>query len=187
MILKPIALNPNTRRNLFLGVLALTVVAAIFAPDQYVDKFADKSIAPINQNSKSAMISSSNPPHGSTIVVPDTTASMLPDKRAALNGTPKDIFEIKQPPMSAAEKLRLAQQSPAPAPVAPPLPFVYMGKILDHGQLSVFLSREEKPYIAKTGDVLDGTYRVDSIRPPLMELTYLPLSQKQSLNIGEEK
>ena len=34
------------------------------------------------------------------------------------------------------------------------------------------------------GAVLDGQYRVDAIDPPLLEFTYLPLAQKQTLNIG---
>jgi hypothetical protein len=32
--------------------------------------------------------------------------------------------------------------------------------------------------------VVDDSYRVESIRPPLMTLTYLPLGQVQQLNIG---
>jgi hypothetical protein len=35
--------------------------------------------------------------------------------------------------------------------------------------------------------VLDGQYRVDAIDPPLLEFTYLPLAQKQTLNIGTTK
>jgi hypothetical protein len=34
------------------------------------------------------------------------------------------------------------------------------------------------------GAVLDGTYRVESIAPPVLTLTYLPLNQQQQLNIG---
>ena len=34
------------------------------------------------------------------------------------------------------------------------------------------------------GETIDGTYRVDEIRPPVLTLTYLPLEQRQQLNIG---
>ena len=58
------------------------------------------------------------------------------------------------------------------------------GKLAEQGQFSVFLTRNGKPYVARPGDVLDGQYRVDAIDPPVLELTYLPLAQKQTLNIG---
>ena len=69
-------------------------------------------------------------------------------------------------------------------PSAPPLPFAYLGKMLEDGQLTVFLSRQDRNYVVKRGDVLDGSYRVESIEPPLMTLTYLPLNIKQTIQIG---
>jgi hypothetical protein len=64
------------------------------------------------------------------------------------------------------------------------LPFTYMGKMDENGELTVFLTKGEVPYVAKVGSVLDGQYRVDSIQPPMVEFTYIPLGQKQILNIG---
>lgn len=71
-----------------------------------------------------------------------------------------------------------------PAPVAPPLPFTYIGKTLGEGRWEVYLAHGERTYILHDHDVLDGTYRVQSINPPLMVLTYLPLNQTQQLTIG---
>jgi len=73
---------------------------------------------------------------------------------------------------------------PPPPPVAPPLPFVYLGKALEHGAWDVFLARGNETLIVRKQMVIDGVYRVDAIAPPSMTLTYLPLKQVQQINIG---
>lgn len=73
---------------------------------------------------------------------------------------------------------------PPPPPSAPPLPFTYLGKSLQDGVWQIYLARGERTYLVNDGDTIDGTYRVDAIRPPVLTLTYLPLEQRQQLNIG---
>jgi hypothetical protein len=73
---------------------------------------------------------------------------------------------------------------PAPPPTAPPLPFTYIGKSVGEGVWEVYLARGDRTYILRDKDVVDGSYRVESIAPPVMTLTYLPLNQVQQLNIG---
>ena len=72
----------------------------------------------------------------------------------------------------------------AAPPMAPPLPFVYLGKVAADGAWEVFLSRADKTYIVRAHTVIDGAYKVVTIAPPVMTLTYLPLNQVQQLNIG---
>lgn len=74
--------------------------------------------------------------------------------------------------------------APPPPPMAPPLPFVYLGKAAADGAWEVFLSRADKTYIVRVNTVIDGAYKVVTIAPPVMTLTYLPLNQVQQLNIG---
>ena len=74
--------------------------------------------------------------------------------------------------------------APPPAPVAPPLPFIYIGKAVAEGAWEVYLARGDKTYSARLQMVIDGAYRVDRIAPPLMTVTYLPLNQQQQMNIG---
>lgn len=50
--------------------------------------------------------------------------------------------------------------------------------------LGSFLGRGERTLLARRGDVLEGTYRVDSIEPPFLTLTHLPLGQAQQVPIG---
>lgn len=74
--------------------------------------------------------------------------------------------------------------TPPPPPVAPPLAFTVIGKKLEEGKWEVFLARGEQIFIAKEKAVLDNNYRVESIKPPTLTVTYLPLNQTQTLTIG---
>lgn len=75
---------------------------------------------------------------------------------------------------------------PPPPPSAPPLPFAYMGKLIEDGQMTVFLTKQDRNYVVKTGDTIDGTYKVDEVSARMLTLTYLPLKIKQTLMIGGE-
>jgi hypothetical protein len=78
-----------------------------------------------------------------------------------------------------------APAPPPPPPTAPPLPFSFIGKSVADGAWEVYLARGDRTYIVREkGFVIDGTYRVDVIAPPVLTLTYLPLNQVQQLNIG---
>lgn len=74
--------------------------------------------------------------------------------------------------------------APPPPPTAPPLPFNYLGKKTEDGVWEVYLARGEQTFIVRTDSVIDGIYRVASITPPTLSLTYLPLNQIQTLTIG---
>lgn len=75
--------------------------------------------------------------------------------------------------------------APAPAPPsAPPLPFTFIGKSLQDGVWEIYLARGERTHLVRENTVIDGMYRVDAIKPPVLTLTYLPLNQVQQLNIG---
>ena len=76
---------------------------------------------------------------------------------------------------------------PPPAPVvprAPALPFVFLGKQLQGGAWQVFLAVGEDTRLARVATVIDGQYRVESIAPPQIVFTYLPLNERQTLDIG---
>lgn len=72
----------------------------------------------------------------------------------------------------------------APPPMAPPIPFVYLGKKLESGQWEVYLGRGEEVFIAREGATLAGSYRVQGITPSALNLLYLPLKQLQTIPIG---
>ena len=63
---------------------------------------------------------------------------------------------------------------------APPLPFRYIGKMLDGDKLAVFLANGAESFTVAAGERV-GDYRVDKITDAEVMFTYLPLKTKQSL------
>ena len=71
-----------------------------------------------------------------------------------------------------------------PAPrTAPPLPFRYVGKMIEDGKLSVFVMRGEDSFSLHKGQRIDD-YRVDKVTESEIVFTYLPLKARQELNLS---
>ncbi len=93
------------------------------------------------------------------------------------------------PPPKKVVKARPVAAAPVvvatpPPPSAPPLPFVYLGKMVDGANTTVFLSSQQRNLAVKAGDTIDNVYRVDRIADNNMTLTYLPLNAQQQLYLG---
>ncbi|MCS0597522.1 hypothetical protein [Massilia agri] len=106
------------------------------------------------------------------------------DDRFGQDGEGKAVFGRQDwtPPPPPPPPVQPAP--PPPPPSAPPLPFTYIGKSLQEGRWEIFLARGDRTYLVREAAVIEGTYRVDAIKPPVLTLTYLPLNQVQQLNIG---
>jgi hypothetical protein len=63
---------------------------------------------------------------------------------------------------------------------APPLPFRYLGKMVEDGKLSVFLANGDESITVHAGQRI-GDYRIDKITEAEVRFTFLPLKTKQSL------
>lgn len=109
-----------------------------------------------------------------------------------------DIFEIykKLVPESVVKEAVKAHNIPKQAPVitvaaapppptAPPVPFKYIGKILGDEEYQVFVAFNEKYLVVKEGDIIQQTYKVEKISPPIMTVTYIPMNILQNMQIGE--
>ena len=72
---------------------------------------------------------------------------------------------------------------PPAKPVAPPLPFTYLGhfKNPDLPVPVIILGRADRVYTVSEGEVIDDTYLVGPAAAGMLEFTYLPLNIKQSL------
>lgn len=68
-----------------------------------------------------------------------------------------------------------------PAPSVPTLPFTYVGRMINGNDVILFLSKNDREYTVKKNDVLEGTYRVDTITENNAVLTYLPMNTTQIL------
>jgi hypothetical protein len=72
---------------------------------------------------------------------------------------------------------------PPPPPKAPPLPFAFVGLVEQGaGKPQAFLSRGDALFIVAAGDVIEEKYRVESLSPASVVMTYLPLTERQVLN-----
>jgi len=71
---------------------------------------------------------------------------------------------------------------PPPPPSAPPVPFSFVGLLEQKSSKpTAFLAKGESLVIAGVGDVIDGVYRVESLSPAGVVVTYLPLNQRQTV------
>jgi hypothetical protein len=76
---------------------------------------------------------------------------------------------------------------PPPPPEAPPLPFVYMGKMREGSKhLVIFLVKGNQVYTVRVGDVIDDTYKAEGVSGGKLTLTYLPLNIQQTLTVGDD-
>lgn len=74
---------------------------------------------------------------------------------------------------------------PPPKPTAPPMPFSYLGRYQEAQAEIILLIKGDRLYTVAAGEVLDNIYRVDGVVGGRIELTYLPLNIKQTIDTGE--
>src|SRR5215813_2073162 len=98
------------------------------------------------------------------------SSGVRPDWDASSRGPALDLDKLEKRIHLAANADPFQSQSWAPAmgarqgPVAappslpPPLPFAYMGKLVDRGTVTVFLSDQDRNYILRAGDTLHHIY-----------------------------
>lgn len=188
--MKPIP--AKVRRALLLGLLAATVAAAVFEPAE--DEIAQPASAgknpvraehrPEAKKPEPAEREPINPEPGKTGPQHADISGLQLDKlkRAAAPN------HKKEPELFPAKSWYIAppEQKPAPLapPAAPPLPFSYMGKLMEDGKPVVFLNIRERNFIVKEGDIVAGNYRVEKIQPQMVTMTYLPLNMQQTLMMG---
>lgn len=105
-------------------------------------------------------------------------ASLEGDKMAG-NAFGAMTWHVPPPPPKP-----MAQPAPPPAPTAPPMPFAFLGRYEDGGTRTILLVKGERIYMVSEGDVIEQTYRVEKLAGSELELTYLPLGIKQTINAG---
>lgn len=173
-------MNPKLRLKLLL--LVLIVVAALIARGHL------SSAAPIHHGSGRG-----SPLRDSSIKKMEDGS---PDSMAAsrevsvLSLRPRDEYlDAGLDPFAAMKKkysvpVSTNVASPTPELVAPPMPFVVIGKKLQDGKWEVYLAAREETFIAREGDVIRESYQVVSIKPPSLELVYMPIKEMQIIDIG---
>jgi hypothetical protein len=138
----------------------------------------------------------------------ETSGSSAPDRQVAIEGERVELELLAKLDLQHKEKVKVSDvfnqtswyvppppppksleppppPPPPPAPVAPQLPFTYLGRYGDSDTRTVILSKGEKVYTVTVGETIENTYRVEKFSPGIVTLTYLPLNIVQSLRTGE--
>ena len=96
-----------------------------------------------------------------------------------------DLFSVPKQPIQAAATKKTQQPLKAPAPMAPPLPFQYLGRINTGDNKGVLLNIRNEVTPIQTGDILLGQYLVQAINETetgvQVQFLYQPLQQVQTL------
>jgi hypothetical protein len=160
----------RARTAVLLLVLLVTVGLVVFAPDK--DERASHASSASGSDARSAGNPAARPGQG------EASNSFALPSRAQLGKLRAELFSsqswISFKPLAAVV---------ASAPVAPPMPYMFAGKLVNEGQLSVFLSKGDVVFPVVKGETIDGAYRVESIEENQITLTYLPLGKKESIPI----
>jgi hypothetical protein len=170
--------QPMTPRSKFLGgALALSLAATGWLSAR---ENGAVEVAEAVPSSRPAQALKPDAPPAGSAATPDLQLERLLRREAGQGIT--DLFAAKTWQAPAPQ----LKSEPVAAPSAPPLPFVYLGKMAYEGDVTVFVARQDSNYAVHEGDVLDGTYKVDAIKGSLMTLIYLPLNIKQTMHIGDQ-
>jgi hypothetical protein len=154
-----------SRRQWLLGLgLAVTALLAWFAPAGEEEPAATartrRTTAPVGASSAPTVPAA---PVGGLALAP----------REVLTGDVPDLF-----------KTLSWYVPPPPVPVAPPLPFTFMGQLVENDQPQVMLVRDERLLTVRVGDAIDRNYRLESFKDRVLTFVYLPLDTRQTLNTG---
>ena len=109
---------------------------------------------------------------------PAPTDSLKVPERQGLERARGELFGAPPAPRPAAGP------ATTPAPIAPPLPYRFAGKVLRGGEEEVLITKGDIVFAIKVGDTLDGMYRVESIGADRIELIYLPLGTKERITVS---
>ncbi len=177
-------LNPRQRWLILGSLLAATVGAGLWLDDE----------APEAANTPRARRVPKPAAEASTAALPASLALAPPDaaEQTDENESDEDIDKGKDDADSLIDPFRPATWYVAPPPPppekprAPRLPFKYLGRLVEDGSIRVFLSDQDRHLIVKSGEVVNGSYKVEKISDGQIVFVYLPLKERQILPTGSE-
>ena len=123
---------------------------------------------------------------GAAAAVPGAPA--LPTRSQIDRSAAKDPFAARgwlpPPPPPAPVAMVPVVPEAAPPPTAPPVPFKFVGLIEEKtAKPAAFIAKGEALFVVHVGDVVENTYRVESFNSAQVVVTYLPLQQRQTIEV----
>jgi len=170
---------PTKQRWIFyLIALALTLIAVKWAGGEDSAKSAAPAARPAERADRPVAAGTAAAP----AAAPEVQLNRLGARARSQAGG--DLFRALSWQALAQDEVRRSAgpSLPPPPPQAPPLPYSYLGKLIEAGKTTVFLTKEDRNYIVRAGDTLDGTYGVETVDEQQAVLNYLPLGIRQTLS-----
>ena len=182
-------MKPNQRWMILGSLLLATLLAGYLAEDEPAPEKSKRKGSVASKSAASSLLESRR--SGARERAPELASAPLsfPEPAPDEAGEDGKAGEDKKfiDPFRTKSWYVAPPPPPPPKPSAPPLPFQYLGKLNEDGEIRVFLNHQGRHIIARLGDVINGTYSVDEIAGGQMTLLYLPLKEKQVLGIGSDK
>jgi hypothetical protein len=176
-------INPTYKNILLYAMLIATLLASAYT--LYVDsvgKSSHKVIMPKADRSRTSNIAIDK----KTLIEQNAAEVAKVDifeVYKKVNVVPKALPAIKT---EVVKKVVVIDPEPvAVTPTAPPVPFKYIGKIWGDDEFQVFVGFKGKYLVVKEGDLIQKTYKIEKIAPPIMTVTYMPMNILQNMQIGE--
>jgi len=175
------------------GLGTLLVAARVAPGHDSPDGVVQPSARAAAPSASAALAALATVPRTATVAAREAGASDsvldLGRRDRTIPGTEGDAFAKLnwQPPPPPAPPAAPAPPPVAPPPpAAPPLPFAFVGMVeRGAGKPQAFLAKGEALLVVAAGDVIENnTYRVDSLSPSSVVLTYLPLGKQQTINVA---
>lgn len=163
----------NTRHRLLAAALIATLVAAFWPASEDDSVEVVESSRPVGE--RPAVESATLPPAQSASQPKVVAAERLAKMQANL--FPRQTWVPPPPPPKPYVP------PPPPPPKPPPLPYKYLGRWVENGQMTVFLVQGEQPLAVQAGQTLPGGWRVDEVNERRVVFTYLPLEMQTTLGI----
>lgn len=171
-------------RSLLLGsVLVASLAAAVWVGSEEEELAEDDRPRKTRPNDQARQ-----PTAPRTMAAAEPAAGVaLPEAsgQAEAEGTDGEAAETGIDPFRSKSWVITPPPPPPPKPTAPPLPFRFLGRLVEDGETRVFLAQQNQNLSARVGDVINGTYSVEAIGDTGVRFVYLPLKETQVLPLSQ--
>lgn len=152
---------------------AAVAAAALLAPEPAPAPSAAVDLAPVSRPVPNASAPAGTGP-----------LDALPSRETI--GRPRgQVFASRSwaPPAKPRPAAAAAAPVVSAPPAPPPMPYRVAGKVVHEGGAHIVLAKGDRVIWVREGETLEDGYRVDSIKPDRVTLTYLPLDVEQHIAV----
>jgi len=167
------ALKKNTRAAVLSGALVVTLIATVVSGRE---KPGSELIVPASERAAAQVATQP------AALVADEDLDLDKLQRAKKDDSIGELFTRDAEP--AQQAIAGAAGTPA-KPAEPAFPFQYLGRMVDQGKVSVFLTKGDEPIVAAPGQSLEQ-YRLDAVSDTTVSFTDVNTGARKVLQIAAQ-